>query len=95
MSLTIELARFIFSSPLKGEIYEFIFVKPGKFLGKFFWKTGDGRIIDGLVNGVALKLIPFLTRIAGRLQSGFIFTYAVAIVIGAVILVTFMTISGG
>jgi NADH-quinone oxidoreductase subunit L len=77
------------------EIYDFLFVRPAKALGSLLWKRGDGDVIDGSINGVAMGLIPRLTRLAGRAQSGYIFTYAFAMVIGIAILVTWMTIFGG
>jgi len=77
------------------EIYDAVFVRPAKALGHLLWKRGDGDVIDGSLNGVAMGLIPRLTRLAGRAQSGYIFTYAFAMVIGIVILVTWMTIFGG
>ena len=42
-----------------------------------------------------MGVIPMLTRFAGRAQSGYIFTYAFAMVIGIVVLVTWMTFTGG
>ncbi|MDZ7711004.1 MAG: NADH-quinone oxidoreductase subunit L [Roseovarius sp.] len=77
------------------EIFDFLFVRPAKALGSLLWKRGDGGVIDGSLNGVAMGLIPRLTRLAGRAQSGYIFTYAFAMVIGIVILVTWMTMFGG
>ena len=77
------------------EIYDAIFVRPAKALGRFLWKRGDGNVIDGTLNGVAMGIIPFFTRLAGRLQSGYIFTYAFAMVIGIAVLVTWMTMTGG
>ncbi|WP_372992874.1 NADH-quinone oxidoreductase subunit L [Sulfitobacter sp.] len=77
------------------EIYNVIFVKPASAIGRFFWKRGDGDVIDGTLNGIAMGIIPFLTRLAGRAQSGYIFTYAFAMVIGIAVLVTWMTLSGG
>ncbi|NDV50913.1 MULTISPECIES: NADH-quinone oxidoreductase subunit L [unclassified Salipiger] len=77
------------------EIYDFIFVQPAKAIGRFFWKRGDGKVIDGSINGVAMGIIPFFTRLAGRAQSGYIFTYAFAMVIGIAVLVTWMSILGG
>jgi NADH-quinone oxidoreductase subunit L len=77
------------------EIYDFLFVRPAKALGHLLWKRGDGDVIDGSLNGVAMGLIPRLTRLAGRAQSGYIFTYAFAMVLGIVALVTWMTIFGG
>ena len=77
------------------EIYDAIFVRPARALGRFLWKRGDENTIDGTINGVAMGIIPFLTRLAGRAQSGYIFTYALAMVLGIVVLITWMTFSGG
>jgi NADH-quinone oxidoreductase subunit L len=77
------------------EIYDAIFVRPARALGRFLWKRGDENTIDGTINGVAMGIIPFFTRLAGRAQSGYIFTYALAMVLGIVVLITWMTFSGG
>ncbi len=77
------------------ELYDVIFVRPAKAIGRFLWRRGDGGVIDGTLNGVAMGIVPFVTRLAGRAQSGYIFTYAFAMVIGIVVLVTWMTLIGG
>ncbi|MEB8385994.1 NADH-quinone oxidoreductase subunit L [Rhodobacteraceae bacterium KMM 6894] len=77
------------------EIYDAIFVRPAKWLGNFLWKRGDGDVIDGTINGIAMGFVPYVTRLAGRAQSGYIFTYALAMVIGIVVLVTWVTMTGG
>jgi NADH-quinone oxidoreductase subunit L len=77
------------------ELYDVIFVRPAKWLGGFLWRKGDGNVIDGSINGVAMGIIPFFTRLAGRAQSGYLFHYAFAMVLGIVILVTWMTLFGG
>lgn len=77
------------------ELYNFVFIQPAKALGRFLWKKGDGSVIDGTLNGIAMGVIPFFTKLAGRAQSGYIFTYAFAMVIGIAVLVTWMTMSGG
>lgn len=77
------------------EIYNFLFVRPTFWIGKFLWKRGDTNVIDGGINGMAMGIIPFFTRLAGRAQSGYIFTYAFAMVIGIAVFVTWMTIGGG
>ncbi len=77
------------------EIYDAIFVRPTLWLGRFLWKKGDGAIIDGTINGIALGLIPALTRRYRAMQSGYIFTYAFAMVIGITILLTWVAFSGG
>lgn len=77
------------------EIYNVIIVKPVLAIGRFLWKRGDGNVIDGFLNGVAMGIVPFFTRLAGRAQSGYIFTYAFWMVLGITALVTWMTIGGG
>ena len=77
------------------EAYDFLFVQPAKAIGRFLWKRGDEGTIDGTINGVSMGVIPFFTRLAGRFQSGYIFSYAFAMVIGLALLITWMTIGGG
>ncbi|PRY91247.1 NADH-quinone oxidoreductase subunit L [Donghicola tyrosinivorans] len=77
------------------EIYDFVFVQPSKAIGRFLWKKGDGTVIDGALNGLAMGIVPFFTRLAGRAQSGYIFGYAFAMVLGIAILITWMTLTGG
>ncbi len=89
------LYQFLLNKWYFDEIYDFLFVRPAKALGRFLWKRGDGDVVDGTINGVAMGIIPFFTRLAGRAQSGYIFTYAFAMVIGIAVLVTWMTFIGG
>ena len=89
------LYEFLLNKWYFDEIYDFVFVKPAMFIGRFLWKRGDGQVIDGSINGVAMGIVPFFTRLAGRAQSGYIFTYAFAMVIGIAILITWMTLTGG
>ena len=77
------------------ELYNAIFIKPALLLGRLLWKQGDTRTIDGGINGLALGIIPFFTRLAGRAQSGYVFTYAFAMVLGIAVLLTWITLAGG
>ncbi len=77
------------------EIYAFLIVGPAQWLGRTLWKRGDGDIIDGGINGLALGIIPFFTKLAGRAQSGYLFHYAFAMVLGIAALITWMTLFGG
>ena len=76
------------------EIYDFLFVNPAKAIGRFLWKKGDMGTIDGFLNGVAMGIVPFFTRLAGKAQSGYIFTYAFWMVLGILVLISWMTIGG-
>ena len=89
------LYRFLLNKWYFDEIYDVIFVGPAQWLGRTLWKFVDGRIIDGGINGLAMGIIPFFTKWAVRMQSGYIFTYAFGMVIGIAVLVTWMTIAGG
>ncbi|MFO1106814.1 MAG: NADH-quinone oxidoreductase subunit L [Amaricoccus sp.] len=74
------------------ELYDFLFVQPAKWLGRFLWKEGDGAVIDGGINGVAMGIVPFVTRLAGRAQSGYLYHYAFAMVIGLVALIAWISL---
>ena len=76
------------------EIYDALFTRPALWVGRVFWKLGDAAIIDGIVNGISMELIPRLVRFAGRLQSGFLFHYAFAMLIGVSALITWFAVSG-
>ncbi|SCZ63543.1 NADH dehydrogenase subunit L [Epibacterium ulvae] len=89
------LYQFLLNKWYFDELYNAIFIKPALALGRFLWKRGDGGTIDGFLNGLAMGVIPFFTRLAGRAQSGFIFTYAFWMVMGIAALVTWMSIGGG
>ncbi len=89
------LYRFLLNKWYFDEIYDFLFVRPALWLGRFLWKRGDGEVIDGTINGLAMGVVPWLTRLAGRAQSGYIFTYAFAMVIGIALILTWVTIFGG
>jgi len=88
------LYNFLLNKWYFDELYAAIFIKPAMWLGRFLWKRGDGNVIDGGLNGIALGIIPMLTRLAGRAQSGYVFTYAFAMVIGLVVILTYFTITG-
>ena len=89
------LYQFLLNKWYFDEIYEFLFVRPAKWLGSFLWRKGDGRVIDGFLNGVAMGLVPRLTRMAGKMQSGYLFHYAFAMLIGISLLISWVAISGG
>jgi NADH-quinone oxidoreductase subunit L len=82
------LYQLVFHKYYFDEIYHAAFVRPAGILGRFFWKEGDGTVIDGFgPNGLA-----FLTRRgAGEVsaaETGYIFHYAFAMLIGIVALVS-------
>ncbi|WP_386681231.1 NADH-quinone oxidoreductase subunit L [Loktanella sp. R86503] len=89
------LYQFLLNKWYFDELYGFLFVRPALAIGRFLWKRGDEGTIDGGINGLALGILPFLTRTAGRMQSGYLFTYAFAMVAGIAALLTWVTLTGG
>ena len=68
-------------------IYFAVFAKGTRAVGTFFWKAVDTAMIDnGLVNGAA-KLVGAVAGQVRRLQTGFIYTYAAAMVSGVLVLI--------
>ena len=77
------------------ELYNWVFVKPAMWIGRLFWKTGDGRIIDGLgPDGISARVLDVTGRVV-RLQSGFVYHYAFAMLIGVALIVAYFMFSGG
>ena len=77
------------------DLYDFLFVRPAKRLGRFLWKTGDGTVIDGIgPDGVAARVIDITNRVV-KLQSGYIYHYAFVMLIGVALLITYFMFAGG
>ncbi len=69
------------------ELYDRLFVKSAFSLGDGLWKNGDGATIDGTIDGIA-AIAQGAAREASRLQTGYVYHYAFAMLIGVVALVT-------
>ncbi len=88
------LYKFLLNKWYIDELYDFIFVKPALWIGRLFWKEGDGRIIDGFgPNGIAARVLD-VTRGLGRLQTGFVYHYAFAMLLGIAALTTYFMFAG-
>ncbi len=84
------LYQFLLNKWYFDELYDLLFVRSAKWLGRFLWKSGDGTVIDGYgPNGVAARVMDVTGRVV-RLQSGFLYHYAFAMLIGIAALVTWM-----
>ena len=89
------LYTFLYNKWYFDELYDFLFVQPAKKLGRFLWKFGDGTIIDGFgPDGIAARVLD-ATRGAVQLQSGYVYHYAFAMLIGVVAIATWLMLSGG
>ncbi|MBX2855136.1 MAG: NADH-quinone oxidoreductase subunit L [Rhodobacteraceae bacterium] len=76
------------------ELYDFIFVRPAMWIGNTLWKRGDGAIIDGAINGLAMGIVPAVTGAVQRAQSGYIFRYASVMIVAIAAIVTFILFGG-
>ncbi len=84
------LYAFLLNKWYFDELYDFLFVRSAKWLGRFLWKTGDGRIIDGFgPDGVSARVVDVTNRVV-KLQTGYLYHYAFAMLIGVAALVTWM-----
>jgi NADH-quinone oxidoreductase subunit L len=89
------LYKFLLNAWYFDALYDAIFVRPAKMLGHFLWKTGDGAVIDGLgPDGVAARVIDITNRVV-KLQSGYIYHYAFAMLIGVALLITYFIFALG
>jgi len=76
-------------------LYDALFVRPAKRLGRFLWKTGDGAIIDGIgPDGIAARVINITNRVV-KLQSGYIYHYAFVMLVGVAIIITYFIFASG
>jgi NADH-quinone oxidoreductase subunit L len=86
--------QFLLNKWYIDELYDLIFVRPAKWLGRFFWKKGDGWLIDGFgPDGISARVLDTTNRIV-KLQSGFVYHYAFAMMIGLVLLITWYMFAG-
>ncbi len=84
------LYAFLLNKWYFDEVYDFLFVRFAKWLGYTLWKKGDGTIIDGLgPDGVSARVIDVTNRVV-KLQTGYLYHYAFAMLIGVAALVTWM-----
>ncbi len=84
------LYQFLLNKWYFDELYDFLFVRPAMRLGRFLWKTGDGKVIDGLgPDGISARVVDVTNRVV-KLQTGYLYHYAFAMMIGIAALVTWM-----
>jgi len=88
------LYRFLLNKWYFDEIYDFLLVRPALWVGRLFWKGGDGFIIDGFgPDGVSARVLD-VTRNVIRLQTGYLYHYAFAMLIGVAAAITWFMFAG-
>jgi NADH-quinone oxidoreductase subunit L len=88
------LYRFLLNKWYFDELYDYLFVRPAFWLGNLFWKGGDQNTIDRFgPDGVAARVIDVTQRVV-RLQSGYLYHYAFAMLVGVAALITYYLVWG-
>jgi NADH-quinone oxidoreductase subunit L len=88
------LYHFLLNKWYFDELYDWLFVRPAKAIGRALWRGGDGATIDGIIDGTAAGVGRVTARVV-RLQSGYVYHYAFAMLIGLAALVTWFMFAGG
>ncbi|MCW0209749.1 MAG: NADH-quinone oxidoreductase subunit L [Achromobacter sp.] len=73
-------------------VNEQIIARGLRCLGRGLWQTGDRGIIDGLLINGSARVVGWVAAVSRHLQSGFIYHYAFAMIIGIMALVTFFVL---
>lgn len=84
------LHQFVFKKWYFDELYDFLFVRPAFWLGKVFWKVGDVGIIDRFGPNGAAWVVAQGSRVAQRVQSGYLYSYALVMLIGLVTAISYV-----
>ncbi len=84
---------FLYNKWYFDELYDAIFVKPALRIGRFLWKKGDGATIDGLGPDNSAARAQDVAGVLMRFQSGYLYHYAFAMLVGVAALVTYFMLS--
>lgn len=68
---------------------EIVFAAGARLIGRVLWKVGDETLIDGTVVNGAAKTVGFVSKMARQLQSGYLYHYAFAMILGVWLLLTY------
>ena len=86
--------KFLLNKWYFDELYDFLFVRPAMRLGRFLWKQGDGYVIDGFGPDGMSAVVNDVTRGVVRLQTGYVYHYAFAMMIGVAALISWFMFGG-
>jgi NADH-quinone oxidoreductase subunit L len=75
------------------ELYDWLFVRPALWLGRAFWQGGDRAVIDGMIDGTAAAVAATTRRVV-KLQTGYVYHYAFAMLIGVAAIITYFLLPG-
>jgi NADH-quinone oxidoreductase subunit L len=89
------LYQFLLNKWYFDELYDLIFVRPAKWIGRFLWKKGDGYVIDGFgPDGVSARVLD-ITRNVVKIQTGYLYHYAFAMLMGVAGFITWFMFGFG
>ncbi len=74
------------------ELYDLIFVKTFRSIGTFLWQRGDVKTIDAYGPDGVARVVKNLSDRASSVQSGYLYHYATVILIGVILIVSFLII---
>ncbi len=86
---------FVYNKWYFDELYDFLFVRPAFYLGRNFWKTGDGSLIDGVGPNALAAVTLSIARRAARLQTGYLYHYTLAMMVGIVVVISLLMLAAG
>ena len=89
------LYKFLLNKWYFDELYDFIFVKPALWIGRAFWKGFDDWLVDDKITGGLGRRVLNVTSWVTKLQSGYLYHYAFAMLIGIAALLTWAIAAGG
>ena len=75
-------------------LYMNVFTGVGRAIGQVFWKVGDVLLIDGLMVNGSAKLVGWFSLVTRKLQTGYLYHYAFAMIAGMVALVSVFVMKG-
>ena len=84
--------RFFLNNWYFDELYHLIFIRPAFWVGRLFWKQGDVGIIDRFGPNGSAVAVEFVSRMAVRMQSGYLYSYALVMLLGLVAAVSWMMV---
>ena len=74
------------------ELFDLLFVRPSLWIGRLFWKGGDEGTIDRFGPHGAAYAVAVGNRVAARLQSGYLYSYALVMLLGLVAAITWVLV---
>lgn len=77
------------------ELYDFLFVRPAIWIGTAIWRGFDDWFIDGIIVGGIARRVRNITTQVVRLQTGYLYHYALAMLVGVAALITWAIAAGG